>query len=244
VYHIRAAAPPPPEARQQPGKVNIPFVQALHNGLSRGLRCSYLLLLQLDQDPQTAIGKAELQEQVCILDRPDASFDPHMAGEQLPTELSGSWLGDIHRSKIGQHGPRLNLLEAAPYVRFDPQSSAHADRDAWAMLANGDEGGHDVFFGQRLLSPRGCGVDMQGTPPCRDDVLQKSIADGSSNSFSLPSTHSTGSQKVYPMTVSCMVLERISQVAWTSDKLSKELSRGLFRSENYLFKQGEETIQR
>ena len=62
----------------------------------------------------------------------------------------------------------------------------------------------------------------------RRSVPKKSVADASSNSFSLPSTHSTGGQKVYPMTVSCLVLERISQVAWTSDKLSKELSAGLF----------------
>jgi len=46
---------------------------------------------------------------------------------------------------------------------------------------------------------------------------------------SMPSTHSTGGEKVSHMTGSCLVLERISQVAWTSDKLSKELSLSLFR---------------
>ena len=46
------------------------------------------------------------------------------------------------------------------------------------------------------------------------------------------------------MTGSCLVSERIPQVAWTSDKLSKELSLSLFRRDLYLFKQGEETMQR
>jgi hypothetical protein len=56
--------------------------------------------------------------------------------------------------------------------------------------------------------------------------------------------HSIGGEKVSHMTVFFLVLERITQVAQTSDKLSKELSPGLFRREKYLFKQGEETMQR
>src|SRR2546421_10740290 len=67
-------------------------------------------------------------------------------------------------------------------------------------------------------------------------VPEKSVADGSPNSFSLPSTHSTGGEKVSHMTVSSLVLERIAQVACTCDKLSKEPSLSLFRREKYLFK--------
>jgi len=54
----------------------------------------------------------------------------------------------------------------------------------------------------------------------------------------------TGDVKVSSMTVSRLVSQQISLVAWTSDKLSKELSRDLLRREKYLFKQGEETMQR
>ena|SRR6266581_6396050 len=78
----------------------------------------------------------------------------------------------------------------------------------------------------------------------RRSVLKKSITDGSPNSFSLPSTRSTGGEKVSHRTVSSLVLERISQVACTSDKLSKELSPGPFRREKYLSEQDEETMQR
>jgi hypothetical protein len=54
----------------------------------------------------------------------------------------------------------------------------------------------------------------------------------------------TGDVKVSSMTVSRLVSQQISLVAWTSDKLSKELSRDLLRREKYLFKQGEKTMQR
>jgi hypothetical protein len=62
---------------QKPGTSDIPFVQATKNGLSRRQCRSSFLLLQFDQDPQTSIGKSEFQEEVRILDRPDASFDPN-----------------------------------------------------------------------------------------------------------------------------------------------------------------------
>jgi hypothetical protein len=48
----------------------------------------------------------------------------------------------------------------------------------------------------------------------------------------------------YRRILSSLVLERISQLAWTSDKLSKELSPGPFRRLKYPFKQDEETMQR
>ena len=76
----------------------------------------------------------------------------------------------------------------------------------------------------------------------RRSVPKKSVADGSSNSFSLPSTDSIGGEKVFHMIVSSLVLEQITQVAWISHKLSKELSPSLFRREKSLFKQGEEPM--
>jgi hypothetical protein len=89
----------------------------------------------------------------------------------MPTEISSSRLGEIHRSKIGQHCPCLNLLEAELDIGFDPESSAYPYRDAWAALTNGNEGGCDVLLGQRLLSPRIAGVDMDSMCPCRNDAL-------------------------------------------------------------------------
>lgn len=62
-------------AMQEPRTSDTPFIKAMQNGLSRRQRCSRFLLLQLDQDPQTALGETEFQEEVCVLDRPDASFD-------------------------------------------------------------------------------------------------------------------------------------------------------------------------
>ena len=55
-------------------------------------------------------------------------------------------------------------------------------------------------------------------PSClirRRSVPKKNVAEGSSNPFSLQSTHSTDCEKVSHMTVSYLVLARISQVAWT-----------------------------
>ena len=78
----------------------------------------------------------------------------------------------------------------------------------------------------------------------RRSVPKKSVTDGSPKSFSLPSTLSAGIKKISHMAVSCLVLERISQVAWTSDKLSKELSLSLLCRYEQLFKQGEKMMQR
>jgi len=78
----------------------------------------------------------------------------------------------------------------------------------------------------------------------RRSVPKKSVTDGSPNSLLLPSTHSRAGKKGSALTVSCFVLEQIFQVAWISDRLSKELSPCPFRREKYLFKRGEETVQR
>src|SRR5260370_30769420 len=74
-----------------------------------------------------------------------------------------------------------------------------------------------------------------GVKPCLywlrgRSIPKKSVTDGSLKSFSLPSIYSTGGENVSRMTVSCLVLEWISQVGWASDKLSKEMSLSLFLS--------------
>lgn len=90
----------------------------------------------------------------------------------MHTQLSDSWFREVHRSKIGLHCPRLDLLEAVPHIGLDLQSGAHADRDAGTAFANGDQGSCDVLGLKRLLSLNVARVDMQNTRPCCKDALR------------------------------------------------------------------------
>jgi hypothetical protein len=107
---------------------------------------------RLDEDPQTMLRQAAVNERLCCRGIPDAGFHGDTSIEKAPHDSWCARFVEIDGGEIWQYFPRADRREAAVEIRNDPGTSADADRYSRAGCTNGFNRVGDVLRSKAFVS--------------------------------------------------------------------------------------------